>query len=418
LVSPGTNGSSDGSNSAEINSEGRQEIYAHTITMNAGNGLYAGAIISAPNQQITTTSHVTLNGGSSNSPTSDDQFDYNGVTYDLASPAAIGDKDTLNQKLNIGGILTLTAGGGSSGLAMVGSLNGVATNNITTNSRGSITADSIVLDSGTGNSLALLGGVEDIVVTDTFTNFGGVITNNPVGTSATGALSTTFNSWSIWAHDSTKITDCNVTGCLANFAQYNSSFIDHTAKVASGNSLMYSATPTLSSIMTGAVSKPYDGNTSISLTGATFSVSDESYGDNITLASISGGTGTLDNPNEGTGKLVTASGMQVTGVRSDSLTGSIPVYGYSVASASAYIGTVSAAVVTDDVQDVITAINNGSETTSSEQDNQTKQEEDEIKAPEKVLVASNFVDDPKANNENPVETEKPKGRTLQCSVSK
>ena len=418
LVSPGTNGSSDGSNSAEINSEGRQEIYANTITMNAGNGLYAGAIISAPNQQITTTSHVTLNGGSSNSPTSDDQFDYNGVTYDLASPAAIGDKDTLNQKLNIGGILTLTAGSGSSGLAMVGSLNGVATNNITTNSRGSITADSIVLDSGTGNSLALLGGVEDIVVTDTFTNFGGVITNNPVGTSATGALSTTFNSWSIWALNPTKITDCNVTGCLANFAQYNSSFIDHTAKVASGNSLMYSATPTLSSIMTGAVSKPYDGNTSISLTGATFSVSDESYGDNITLASISGGTGTLDNPNEGTGKLVTASGMQVTGVRSSSATGSIPVYGYSVASASAYIGTVSAAVVTDDVQDVITAINNGSETTSSEQDNQTKQEEDEIKAPEKVLVASNFVDDPKANNENPVETEKPKGRTLQCSVSK
>jgi hypothetical protein len=76
--------------------------------------------------------------------------------------------------------------------------------------------------------------------------------------------------------------------------------------------------------------------------------------------------------------------------------------------------------ITDDVgvDDVIAAITNGSQTSSSTEDNQTKQEDDEIKAPEKVLVALNFVDDPKANNENPVETEKPKGRTLQCSVSK
>jgi hypothetical protein len=76
--------------------------------------------------------------------------------------------------------------------------------------------------------------------------------------------------------------------------------------------------------------------------------------------------------------------------------------------------------VTDDVgvDDVIAAITNGSQTSSSTEDNQTKQEDDEIKAPEKVLVALNFVDDPNANNENPVETEKPKGRTLQCSVSK
>ena len=411
LVSPGTNGSSDGSNSAEINSEGRQEIYAHTITMNAGDGFYAGAIISAPNQQITTTSHVTLNGGSSNSPTSpDDQFDYNGVTYDLASPAAIGDKDTLNQKLNIGGILTLTAGSGSSGLAMVGSLNGVATNNITTNSRGSITADSIMLNSGNAVSLALLGGVEDIIVANTFTNIGGAITDNSSGS----------NPWSIWAPNPAAISGCGSgTGCLADFAQYGLTY-GLTANPALGHGLLYSTNPpALTSTMTGAVSKPYDGNTTISLLGAIFgSISGQSYYDDITLASISGGTGVLDNPNEGTGKLVTASGMQVTGVRSDSLTGSIPVYGYSVASASAYIGTVSAAVVTDDVQDVITAINNGSETTSSEQDNQTKQEEDEIKAPEKVLVALNFVDDPKANNENPVETEKPKGRTLQCSVSK
>ena len=393
---PSTSGSFDDSNNAEINSDTKQFIYADSILMTAGSG-NASAIISASQQEIHVTNDVDLTGGASSLPTINightDQFDYPGGPYYVASVAAIGDKNNLNQILEIGGTLTLTGGSGSSGLAMVGSLRG--------NAVGSIKTDSIVLNSG--GSFALLGGAENIV-TNTFNNSGGVISGN---------------AWSIWAPDPTAITGCGTgSGCHADFAQYNSTFItptNHTAKVAIGNSLMYSATPTLISIMTGAVSKPYDGNTTISLLGAIFDpITGAVYGDTV---SLSGGVGMLADPNEGTAKLVTATGMTVTAV-SSSATGSIAIYGYSVNSASAYIGTVSAAVVTDDVQDVITAINNGSETTSSEQDNQTKQEEDEIKAPEKVLVALNFVDDPKANNENPVETEKPKGRTLQCSVSK
>jgi hypothetical protein len=395
---PSTSGSFDDSNNAEINSDTKQIIYADSILMTAGSG-NASVIISASDQDIHVTHGVDLIGGDSSIPTINightDQFDYSGGPYYVASVAAIGDKNNLNQTLEIGGILTLTGGSGSSGLAMVGSLRG--------NAVGSIKAGSIVLTT-LGGSLALLGGAEDIVVTNTFNNSGGVISGN---------------AWSIWAPDPIAISGCVAgSGCHADFAQYNSTFItptNHTAKVASGNSLMYSATPTLSSIMTGAVSKPYDGTTAISLLGAIFgSITGAVYGDTV---SLSGGVGTLADPNEGTAKLVTATGMTVTAV-SSTATGSIPVYGYSVASTSANIGTVSAADVTDDVQDVITAINNGSETSSSAEDAQTKQEEDEIKAPEKVLVASNFVDDPKANNENPVETEKPKGRTLQCSVSK
>ena len=167
--------------------------------------------------------------------------------------------------------------------------------------------------------------------------------------------------------------------------------------------------------MTGAVSKPYDGTTAISLLGAIFgSITGAVYGDTV---SLSGGVGTLADPNEGTAKLVTATGMTVTAV-SSSATGSIPVYGYSVNATSANIGTVTAAVITDDVQNAIDSIHNGSETSSSAEDAQTKLEDDEIKAPEKVLVALNFVDDPNANKDNPIETEKPKGRTLQCNVNK
>jgi hypothetical protein len=297
--------------------------------------------------------------------------------------------------LDIGGTLTLNGGSSTSGIAMVGSLHGVAT--------GSIKANAVSLNSNSSGSLAFLGGVEDIIVTNTFTNVGGAITDNSAGS----------NPWSIWALDPTEIRGCGAgTGCLADFAQYGATY-GVTLADSTGHGLMYSATPSVSTVMTGAVSKPYDGNATISLLGAIFgSISGQSYSDDITLASISGGAGVLDNPNEGTGKLVTASGMEVLGIRSSSATGSIPVYDYLVASTSANIGTVGAAVITDDVQNVITAINNGSETTAPEQDN------DQITAPEKVLVAFNFVDDPKDSKENPVETEKPKGRTLQCSVNK
>jgi hypothetical protein len=86
----------------------------------------------------------------------------------------------------------------------------------------------------------------------------------------------------------------------------------------------------------------------------------------------------------------------------------------------------SSSTDTDEADSVIAALTNENSTFSSEDNiqnnldeiNQTKQDEDEIKAPEKVLVALNFIDDPKANKDNPIETEKPKGRTLQCSVSK
>jgi hypothetical protein len=67
--------------------------------------------------------------------------------------------------------------------------------------------------------------------------------------------------------------------------------------------------------------------------------------------------------------------------------------------------------VSDDVNDVITVI-------SGTSDDESQSKNEDITGTEKVLVALNFVDDPKDNKENPVETEQPKGRTLQCSVKK
>ena len=478
--------SNDLSNSAEIGSEfGQQVIYASTIAMAGMGGAtgHAGAIISAPNQQITTTGNVTLTGGSSNGVTAGngDQFTYNTVTYNLASPAAIGDKNTLIQTLDIGGTLTLNGGSSTSGVAMVGSLHGVAT--------GSIKANAVALNSS--GSLAFLGGVEDIIVTNTFTNVGGAITDNSSGS----------HPWSIWALNPTKITGCGAgTGCLADFAQYGLTY-GSTANPAiqgSGHGWLYSvAAPALTATTSTNYSRVYDGTANAYLTASNFTVTGANAGDTVALTSL---TGNFANKNVGTAKAisgsaatlsVTAAGIPVYGYAiptvsgltaditqatlnwtvanatgntgttpvpglatlsvifgSDAVTGVVSAYdannalailstatpegvytekvtgltgadagNYSLASTGTTgVLTVSKSVITPEVEQEVTAVT--SETISQPDDTQTKQDKDEAAAPEKVLVALNFVDDPKANKDNPIETEKPKGRTLQCSVNK
>ena len=559
---------------------GTQQIYAGSISLDGGAGDYAGAIISSPNQQIIAIGDVTLRGGSSSSLASStgDTFLYKGVTYTIASPAAIGDKDNLSQILDIGGRLRLDGGsgnvGGTSRLAMVGSLNGLAT--------GSIKANAIELNSGASNyNLAMLGGVQDIIVTSTFkANIG----------STSGHIE--GNAWSIWAPNPTAITGCGAgTGCFADFAQYGVTFGSTPAPtiLGTGHGWLYSAAaPALTATTSTNYSRVYDGTANaylaatdftvtgtnvgetaaltnitgnfanknvgtakaISSSAAAFSVTAASgipvYGyatptisgltanitpssiiavsgitaanrvyDSTTLAtlttsgasfagmfsgdnlSVASATGTFIDKNVATGKAVNITGITLGGsdlgnyilvnstanttanitpatlnwsvADATGNTGTIPVPGlatlsvifgsdvvtgvvsaydtnnvfailsaampegvytekvtgltgtdagnYSLASTGTTgVLTVNKSVITPEVEQEVTAVT--SETISQPEDTQIKQEEDEIKAPEKVLVASNFVDDPKANNENPVETEKPKGRTLQCSVSK
>ncbi|MCF8186531.1 MAG: hypothetical protein K9J28_06930, partial [Sulfuritalea sp.] len=451
------------------------------------------AIISAPTQLITTTGNVTLTGGSSTSTASGtgDTFTYQGVTYDVASPAAIGDKSNLSQALTIGGTLRLNGGSGTSSgstgtsrLAMVGSLNGLAT--------GSIKANAIELNSGAANyNLAMLGGVQDIIVTSTFkANIG----------STSGYIK--GNAWSIWAPNPTAITGCGSgTGCLADFVQYGVTYSSTPASaiLGTGHGWLYSdAAPALTATTLTNYSRVYDGTANAYLTASNFTVAGANAGDTVALGSI---TGNFANKNVGTAKAISssvasfsvtaASGIPVYGYATPTIsglsaditqallnwsvadatgnTGTTPVAGlatlsvifgsdvvtgvvsaydtnnalailsaampegvytekvtgltgtdagnYSLASTGTTgVLTVNKSVITPEVEQEVTAVT--SETISQPEDTQIKQEEDDVAVPEKVLVALNFVDDPKANNENPVETEKPKGRTLQCSVNK
>ena len=78
---------------------------------------------------------------------------------------------------------------------------------------------------------------------------------------------------------------------------------------------------------------------------------------------------------------------------------------------------------TNETDSVIAALTNENSTFSSEDDtqanldeiNQTKRDDDTTT--NSILLALNFADDPKANKEKSIETERPKGRTLQCSAN-
>ena len=126
------------------------------------------------------------------------------------------------------------------------------------------------------------------------------------------------------------------------FKQYNAAF--GATVLGTGNGVLYNnTTPAVltasgqtgpADALTGLVSKVYDGGLGISLAGANYSTVSGGLVDGDTLSvvsasgGVSGGTGSLSDPNVGSGKLVTASNVNVTGLLGGN--GISTVYGYQV----------------------------------------------------------------------------------------
>ena len=203
--------------------------------------------------------------------------------------------------INSAGALTLRGLTGIAGFAF----------DLTANGGGNM-----LLDSGSGTFLP--GG------------YGGTVTLNGGGAWQTHSIVSASNNFAMFP-------DAN-----AAFKQYGAAF--GASPLGSGNGRMYSTTPVLTSAatLTGSVSKVYDGALSIGLGGATFSpiTGGAVDGDSVLSAVIAGGTGTLSDPNVGTGKFVSAAGMTVSGI---TFAGSKPVYGYQVGSFTGNIGQVTTA---------------------------------------------------------------------------
>ena len=134
----------------------------------------------------------------------------------------------------------------------------------------------------------------------------------------------------------------NPTGLGTNFRQVNAPV--GTAPLGVGNGSLWSDTGAPTGALTGSVTKVFDGSNTIGLAGATF-VPGGGYLFGETGGSfLPGATGTMVNPNVGTGKAVTASALPLSGVQLVS-TVSTPTFGYVLASATGNIGNVTPAVV-------------------------------------------------------------------------
>lgn len=120
----------------------------------------------------------------------------------------------------------------------------------------------------------------------------------------------------------------------ADFKQYNTNYGD--ALLDGGNGFVYRFAPMITTSLTGAVSKPYDGNTTASIAGLTLNqLGGEIDGDLINISALT--SATYDNKEVGTGKTVTSNPLTAM----SGSNGSTTVYGYQVNAATGNIGEIT-----------------------------------------------------------------------------
>ena len=209
---------------------------------------------------------------------------------------------------------------------------GSAGTGATTVNTAHVFAQPLVVVSGAGADLTLAGtlrsgaaGSAPSIVLSAGRNF--------INSAGANAIDSASSPWRVYSTDPA----ADVRGGLAaDFKQYDASF-GVTPVLGSGNGALYRVAPTLTVGLAGNVAKIYDGGTSATLLPANLSVSGTIDGDTITTTSTGAG---YDSRDAGDAKAVTASGLAFSASN-----GSIPVYGYRLASATATasVGTITPA---------------------------------------------------------------------------
>ncbi len=223
-----------------------------------------------------------------------------------------------------GGALTLQAGHSILFNASVSTANGNLT--AVANDPGAIAAQR---DAGLG-SIVIGPGVTLNVGTGTSTLAGQTFINNS-GASALQASGA--GHWRVWSSDPARDTR---GGLAYDFKQYNATYGSSSA-LGTGNGFLYTLAPTITASLTGTTEKIYDATTTATLSDGNYTFTSAVDGDTAILSYPS--TGQYSDKNVGTGKHVTASGLQLVSVSN----GNAAVYGYQLASttASGDIGTIT-----------------------------------------------------------------------------
>ncbi|KAG1647671.1 hypothetical protein GQR58_030418 [Nymphon striatum] len=164
-----------------------------------------------------------------------------------------------------------------------------------------------------------------------------------IGTKTTGdttvASIQTRERWLVYSGDPRNDSVVNPAfKATADFKEYNKGYGD-TLDVAIGatdNGFVYRHAPVITTALTGAVSKPYDGNTAASIAGLTLNhTGGEIDGDVISISALT--SATYDNKSVGVGKAVTSNPLtMVSGTN-----GTTAVYGYKVNAATGNVGVIT-----------------------------------------------------------------------------
>ncbi|HEY3936291.1 MAG TPA: MBG domain-containing protein, partial [Bryobacteraceae bacterium] len=217
------------------------------------------------------------------------------------------------------GPLTIGASGSSTGISASGTVLINTAGNLT------IASGSTVTGSGPGDALILTTGGQFL---------------NLEGGDALGA-STGGGRWLVYSQNPANDTR---GGLAYDFKQYDAVYGSATPAQAAGNGFLYSYAPVLTVGLTGTTAKTYDGTTAAILTSSNYHVSGGVDGDAVTLANTPA-SGTYSDPNAGSGKNVSASGISFANL--SIANGSANIYGYQLGStASGNIGTVNPATLT------------------------------------------------------------------------
>lgn len=168
-----------------------------------------------------------------------------------------------------------------------------------------------------------------------------VALNNPT--------SGTYDNVNVGTGKTVSVTGLVLTGAAAN---------NYTLAANAISGAVGEITPaqlTVTVLLTGSVSKPYDGTTIATLTNANYLLSGVASGDTVTVNNPA--TGTYDNANVGTGKTVTVTGIAITGPNTAN-------YLLASSTASGAVGAITPLTVTASFNGAVSKIYDGTTSAS------------------------------------------------------
>jgi filamentous hemagglutinin family protein len=332
------NADTSGNNAGPVTINAAGGITTANVSANgsSGNGTNqsggnAGAINIDAFGAITTTA-IVANGGNGGSGVGSNANGGGAGVVDINSTGA-GDIITTNLTVRSG--YARGAGTGSAGSVNIQNGSGaVRTGNINTRGqRRGAGGDVMAIATGGDISVAIV----DARASNIPATNGGDVTLATTTDYASVTNILTGSRWLVYSGDP-RNDSIGAFKASADFKQYNTNYGD--ALLDSGNGFIYRFAPSITTSLTGLVTKPYDGNTSASIAGLTLNqTGGEIDGDVITISSLT--SAAYDNKNVGLGKTVTSNALTVL----SGTNGGTKVYGYQVNAATGKVGVITASAL-------------------------------------------------------------------------